>query len=185
MITIPQWLKAYLETIESADQKKIIHAIIGIIIVMTLVTIFYGWRYISVTRTLTRSLRVLNDQREEARILREKMLRVHNQRTAVDQMLAQEPDFKIGGYVAFLLQKLKLSDKKRLEETSQADVQENYRETEVMLKLGDMNMQNLVELLYAIEQKQRIYIKRLEIERSKKQPSSIDVQLAIATLIAS
>jgi hypothetical protein len=48
-----------------------------------------------------------------------------------------------------------------------------------------MNMQNLVELLYAIEQKQRIYIKRLEIERSKKQPSSIDVQLAIATLIAS
>jgi hypothetical protein len=113
------------------------------------------------------------------------MLRVHNQRTAVDQMLAQEPDFKIGGYVALLLQKLKLTDKKRIEETLQTDVQENYRETEIMLKLTDMNMQQLVELLYAIEQKHRIYIKRLEIERSKKQPSSIDVQLAIATLIAS
>ena len=185
MITVPQWIKTYLEKIEATEPKKIFHIIIGIIIAMSLITVFYGWRYITVTRQLNRALRVLNDQREEARILREKMLRVHNQRTAVDQMLAQEPDFKIGGYVALLLQKLKLTDKKRAEETSQTDVQENYRETEIMLKLSDMNMHLLVELLYAIEQKQRIYIKRLEIERSKKQPSSIDVQLAIATLIAS
>lgn len=185
MITIPQWLKAYLETIESTEPKKIFHAIIGIIVGMSLLMLLYGWRYIATTRQLNRAIRVLNDQRDEARALRERMLRVHNQRTAVDQMLAQEPDFKIGGYVALLLEKLKLTDKKRIEETLQTDVQENYRETEIMLKLSDMNMQQLVELLYAIEQKHRIYIKRLEIERSKKQPSSIDVQLAIATLIAS
>lgn len=185
MITIPQWLKGYLETIESTDSKKIIQIIVGIIIGMTVLTLFYGWRYVAVTRNLTRTLRVLNDQREEARILRERMLQVHNQRTAVDQMLAQEPDFKIGGYVALLLQKLRLIDKKKFEETLQADVQENYRETEILLKLTEMNMQNLVELLHAIEQKQRIYIKRLEVERSKKQPSFLDVQIAIATLIQS
>jgi len=182
---IPQWLKSQLETIESMDSKKVFNSIIIFLLAYSLLIILYGWRYISVTQSLKKKLHTLNDNRELARNLREKMLQVQNQRTSVDQMLAQEPNFKIGGYVASLLQKLHLIDKKRIEETSQTDVQDNYRETEIRLGFNDMNMKQVVELLHAIEQKERIYIKRLEIERSKKQISSIDVQVTLATLIQS
>lgn len=184
MTSILHVIKKYLEYIETLDTQKIIQIVIGICLSIGIMWGVYTWRYIAITKKLQKSLNVLNQQREEARILREKMLQVQNQRQSVDRMLEQEKDFKIAGYMTDLLTKLKLSEKKRMAETSQTDVQETYKETEMTLSLIDMNMQQLVELLYAIEQKERLYIKRLEIERSKKQPSSIEVQINIATLIA-
>lgn len=44
-------------------------------------------------------------------------------------------------------------------------------------------MKQLTELLYELEQKKRIYIKKLEIEKSKKTNNSIDVIITIATLL--
>jgi hypothetical protein len=184
MISLPAWLKRWIEAVQDADSKKILQIILGICGVILLLTALYVWRYVSVVSSFKKKIVVINEQREEARVLREKMLQVQNQRTAVDGMLAEEPDFKIGGYVNLTLQKLKLTDKKRMEEATQVDREDNYRETEIAISMVDMNMRQLVELLHEIELKQRIYIKKLEIEKSKKQSGSLEVNLTIATLIS-
>jgi hypothetical protein len=46
-----------------------------------------------------------------------------------------------------------------------------------------MNMQELCELLQALERVQRIFSKSIDIQRSKKIPDAIDVTLVIATLL--
>ena len=183
MISAPTWLKRWIEAIQELDSKKMLIGILSTVGFLFLLTILYVWRYIAVVSNLKKKIATTNEQREEARLLREKMLQVQNQRDAVDKMLTEEPDFKIGGYITAILQKLKLTDKKQIEDTSQVDREDKYRETEVLIGLVDMDMRQVIELLHEIEQKKRIYIKKLEIEKSKKQPNTLEVQLTIATLI--
>ncbi len=59
---------------------------------------------------------------------------------------------------------------------------ENYEERSLEIKFTDITMKELAQLLQDIEQKKRIYSKSLEINVSKKQPHTIDVNLTIATL---
>ena len=82
-----------------------------------------------------------------------------------------------------LLVKLNLRDKEVAEETSTADLEENYRRTELSAKFEDMSMRELTELLQEIEQNSRIATSRLEITQSKKKPRTIEVSLTISTLL--
>ncbi len=45
-----------------------------------------------------------------------------------------------------------------------------------------MNMRELSELLNVLEQNKRVYTKELEVQKSRKSPRAIEVQLTIATL---
>jgi hypothetical protein len=130
-----------------------------------------------------KKIAILNDLREEARSIRATMVQVQTQRPRVNQMLQEEVDFKIGGYFNTVLDKLGLSDCKKTEETSQVDRQDNYRESELIATMTNMNMKQLTELLYELEQKKRIYIKKFDIEKSKKNSKQLEIALIIATLL--
>ena len=101
----------------------------------------------------------------------------------VEETLAKDTDFKIGGYFKNLLTKLNLRDKEIAEETSTSDLEENYRKSELNAKFEDMTMKELTELLQEIEHNSRIAMERLEITKSKKQPKTIEVNLTISTLL--
>ncbi|HXW86614.1 MAG TPA: hypothetical protein VEK38_04705 [Candidatus Bathyarchaeia archaeon] len=125
----------------------------------------------------------INEAREKTRDILEQSLRVSQERAAVDAMMAEDPNFKIGGYFDHVVQQLHLTDKKDTEETAQIDREDGYRETELTARFVDMNMKLIAELLQEIEKTKRIHMKRLDIQKSKKSGNTLDMELVIATLL--
>lgn len=134
------------------------------------------------TSALATTISDLNELREETRILREKAEQVQMQRTAVNEILSKEPDFKIASYFDDTLNSLQLIAKKGKTEIARTDREDNYQETELTAQIVDVNMKQITELLYAIEQTRRIYIKKVDIAKSKK-GSSLELGIVIATLL--
>jgi hypothetical protein len=172
-----------LDQLQHSDSKifkKYMFILLGIIIGLFS---FITWRYYTGVAFYKKKISLLNGIREEARVIRENMVQVQTQRLRVYEMLKEESDFKIAGYFNSVLNTLNLFDSKKTEETSQIDREDNYRESELVASLTNMNMKQLAELLYELEQKKRIYIKKLDIEKSKKSKNQLDVTLIIATLL--
>lgn len=140
-------------------------------------------QYYSTVDYYTRQLNEINMLREEAQTVQEKYVQVQNQREAVDKILAEEPDFKIGGYFNQLLASLNIENKSTNITLTQIDREDNYRESELTVQFINFTMKELTLLLHAIEQKKRIYIKRLEITKSASNHNTIEVTLTIATLL--
>jgi hypothetical protein len=177
----------FLEPIKSfinkTDSKTFSYYIIGYAtgcILLCILIIFYYYRSVG---TLQRKIRNINAAREEVLVILEKDSSVQQQRSMVEETLAKDMDFKIGGYFKNLLIKLNLRDKEVAEETSTADLEENYRKSELSAKFEDMSMRDLTELLQELEQNSRIATNRLEITQSKKKPKTIEVSLTISTLL--
>jgi hypothetical protein len=174
---------AILDQLQHTDRKtfkKYLFILLGIIMGFFL---FITWRYYTNITFYKKKISMLNGIREEVRVIRENMVQVQTQRLRVYEMLQEETDFKIAGYFNNVLNKLNLFDNKKTEETTQIDREDNYRESELVASLTNMNMKQLAELLYELEQKKRIYIKKLDIEKSKKSKKQLDVTLIIATLL--
>lgn len=179
---------AFLEPIKNflnkMDSKTFLYSMIGYISGCTLlfaITIFY---YYSSIHSLQKKIKNLNNAREEEILaILETAELVRQQRLMVEETLAKDTDFKIGGYFKNLLSKLNLKDKEVAEETSTSDLEENYRKSELNAKFEDMTMKDLTELLQEIEQNSRIATERLEITKSKKKPKTIEVNLTISTLL--
>lgn len=177
----------FLEPIKSfinkTDSKKFSYYMIGYAagcVLLCILIIFYYYRSVG---ALQRKIRNINSSREEVLTILEKASDVQQQRSKVEETLAKDMDFKIGGYFKNLLVKLHLKDKEVAEETSTADLEENYRKSELSAKFEDMSMKELTELLQEIEQNSRVATNRLEITQSKKKPRTIEVSLTISTLL--
>ncbi len=172
-------LNDFLQSTDSRDFYKYIAIIIGII---TALVCFLGWRYYSSTRSYLEQIKGINEQREdEIKELFESHERVIMEQKQVDTLLEQDPNFKIGQFFDEILGTLGLTQKSGKKITSHID-RENYRESILTVTFSEMNMQELCELLQALEQAKRIFTKELEIQKSKKTPDTIDVTLVIATL---
>src|SRR6266446_1866450 len=177
----------FLEPIKSfinkTDSKTFFYYTIGYTAACTLLCILIIFYYYRSVGTLQRKIKNINAAREEVLVILEKASSVQQQRLMVEETLAKDTDFKIGGYFKNLLTKLNLKDKEVAEETSTSDLEENYRKSELNAKFEDMTMKELTELLQEIEQNSRIATERLEVTKSKKQPKTIEVSLTISTLL--
>ena len=169
--------------INKTDSKTFFYYIIGYLAGCTLLFALFIFYYYSSIGTLQKKIKNINGAREEALMILEKAALVQQQRLMVEETLAKDTDFKIGGYFKNLLVKLNLKDKEVAEETSTTDLEENYRKSELNAKFEDMTMKELTELLQEIEQNSRIATNRIEITKSKKKPKTIEVNLSISTLL--
>lgn len=165
------------------DSKTFLYSLIGYLGACTLLFTLMIFYYYSSIHSLQKKIKSLNSTREEVLAILETAELVKQQRLMVEETLAKDTDFKIGGYFKNLLIKLNLKDKEIAEETSTADLEENYRKSELNAKFEDMTMKELTELLQEIEHNSRIAMERLEITKSKKQPKTIEVNLTISTLL--
>jgi len=136
-----------------------------------------------------RRMRVLEEQIEETQEQRrdvQKMLatdkRIAQQRDEANALLAQDPGFKIGGYFEKLLTQMNLKNNKVVGDHSHVDHKDGYRENILKVRLVDMDMRQLCELLQAIDDNKRVFTKDLDITTSKKKHKKIDVNLTIATI---
>lgn len=172
-------LNDLLQSIDSRDFIKYLGIIIGII---TACTLFLGWRYYSSTRYYFEQIQEINNQREDTiKELFESHQRIIAEQKEVNSLLEKDPNFKIRGFFDEVLNSLGIAHKRVSESTSNME-RENYRESVLSANFSGMNMQELCELLQALEQAKRIFTKEIDIQRSKKVPDTIDATLVIATL---
>jgi hypothetical protein len=178
-----EFIKKFQAYINNLDETRFYQYMLGFLISIGLITASLMFNYYRTTSKLKRELNALNETRDEVRILLDKAQHVKKEQKEVDEIIAQDPNFKIAGYFEDVLTNLNLQDKKdkNLEVTSPAQ-EGRYQESVLNARFSAMTMQQLTELLKTIDQNKRIFTKELEITASNKTPNTIDVSLTIATL---
>ncbi|HEV2601522.1 MAG TPA: hypothetical protein VGT41_04435 [Candidatus Babeliales bacterium] len=169
--------------IDNLDEQTFYKYLLGVIAIITVIVVMLCFRYYSKVDTAIKKIENINELRDDLQRTLSKYQRVAKQRAQVDIMLTESASFKIENYFNKLLEQLHLSiaEKKIGFEHSQID-QSEYRERILKAKLTNMNMKETCELIDAIEKNTRVFIKELELLKSKKQPNMLDVNLTIATL---
>lgn len=173
-------IRDFLENLDSKDFFKYIGITIAIILFFVNIMIY---RFYSNVNYYKKQIQALNMQREEISELLEKAALIKEQKQEVNAILEAEPNFKIEGYFIKVLEILGLSNKQvSTTVTTQERGEQNYNESSLTAKFTDINMKELCELLNVFEQNKRIYTKALEIQKTRKSPQTLEVQLTIATL---
>lgn len=169
--------------IEGLERKDFYKYLIIVLAVVFFLVGFFVFRFYRNMSALRIRIDDVNEIREEkVRSILKRMDSVERQRKQVNDILAKEKDFLIAGYFDDLLSQQRLVDNRTEESTSIIELGNDYREVVLRARFVGMTMKQLCELLDAIEKKERVYAKSLEIIRSTKTPETIDVNMTIATL---
>lgn len=140
------------------------------------------YRHSSQITLLQKKIRRVNQQREEAQKILQQNLNVMQQQQSVNEILAQEPQFKIMQYFVQVINELNLKQFNTKEPGLNSDnIDNNYAEDKLVAGFSGIDMKQLCDLLNRIEKNERIYTKEITITKSLKTPT-IDVILIIATL---
>ena len=151
-------------------------------LIVGLILFFY---YSSVSRW-QQKIEEINEMRQEAKSVLNKAVRVQKDRAQVMALLEEDPNFKIREYMQGLFERvgISLQDNISLQTSvSTTTTQDGYREDLATYQLVGITMRQLTELLNEIEENKRVYIKDLEISKSKKVPHTIDVDIKVATMM--
>lgn len=173
-------LQAHITALDEKSWYKYL-AIVGALFIILLATILFFY-YRSVSHW-EQKIATVNEERIEAKRLLDKAQRVRKERSEVAALLEEEPNFKIKQYMQDVFDKLGIRANVSVERgavvTSRDD---NYSETEVPYTISGITMKHLTELLKELDENKRIFIKDLDISKSKKVPRTIDVDIKVATL---
>ncbi|MCX5925528.1 MAG: hypothetical protein NT124_04530 [Candidatus Dependentiae bacterium] len=151
---------------------------VGIVFMLHAAILF---NHYTIINELTKNIDAINELREEkVQPLLARTKNVRKQKEQVDALLAQDPDFKLEGYIKDQLASLHL--KPQTQQPSQTVREEKYLETIVNIKLVDITTQQIAQFLEIIEGNQRIKLNSIEIVKSKKKPNTIEVSLTVAAL---
>lgn len=154
-------------------------AFLGILILVSGIIVYT--HFTTITR-LSAELKKVNKQRTVTQEILLKNKEVLAQQEAVKAILAEEPNFYIGQYFTELLRSQNLQSNLTKEpERSDSDIGNGFTEHKLAVTFSRLNMKLLTELLYKIEQNQRVYTKELKIIKNIKD-GLLDVTLIIATL---
>ena len=177
---IKKILNKIIDFIDTLD-NKIFYRYAGVFFVVILAsTLFMLYRYQSNVRTNQIQMKKVNRLRIEIRDILDKNQQVEEQRAEVDEILEQDPYFKIKKFFNETLKKLGITSDTITTSESINSTNHDYLDIGASSKLTNLSTQELTELLQAIEQNKRVHIKSLEI--TQKKPGTIDVNLTIATL---
>lgn len=172
-------IKEFILSLERRQWWYYFAAYIGIVLLFMVVSIY--WFYSSMS-DLEQRMKNVNRARAKTQTILQKYELVRQQQDEVAAILAKEKGFKIGEYFAAVSNDLGLARfaTKPAEVSEPQDVTADYEEVKLDASFNDINMKQLVDLLYTIEQKERISTKELVISKAKNR--TLDVTLVIATL---
>ncbi len=131
---------------------------------------------------LEAKLKRVNQQRDEVRSILQEHALINQQRAAVDAILAKDKNFKLPQYFDLLTKHLGLFGYMSKEPVvSEHDLNNGYDEVQLDSAFKDLDIKQVTDLLYKIEQNDRVYTKEIALAKSPKAPK-LDVSLVIATL---
>jgi type II secretory pathway component PulM len=151
----------------------ILFAVIGAIL-------FY---YFTVTAKWQQQIENINETRLEVKRLLDRAERVQKERTHVMKLLEEDPNFKIKEYIQGLLEQIGIAGNVSAQNVAPTTTDDNYQVDVATYQLLGITMKQLTELLNELENNKRVFVKELDISKSKKVPRTIDVGITIATIM--
>jgi len=156
------------------------------VIISGIILIFGTLLYtqLKAVRRYKREMVSINNERMHIKEILEKNELLKKQQKRAKEILAQNKNFFLTEYIENLAKQLKLNLKAY--PITVIDLEnlrsQGYEEVRMEAELINLNMKQVVDLLHELEQNNIIDIKRVEITKSKKQPTTIDLALTISTL---
>ncbi len=177
-------IESFLATQNSSMFRNYILVYIGTFSVLCGGLIFY---YNYRTAAMIKNIRTLNTKRVQVQELLSKELTIREQQNLVDELIQQDKNFLIMHYFETIAEQLnltnKLQEKPRLTTNEPAMLKsKGYSELILEIKLDDLNMWQVTQLLEELEKNKRVYIKNLELESNPDTPPTVSLLLTIATL---
>lgn len=167
------------------SEKNFIHFIVIFLAFVAGLCGVIIYKYYSSSSDQIKQIRTINNLRTEAKDLLERNLAIKKQQEKVDEILNKDKNFKIINYFDTLTKELRLNnyinEKSKQINISDVESKQNYSEIRLSVKIQNINMKQLTGLLEKIENNERVFIKKLDINKSEKLPA-IDADLTIATL---
>lgn len=173
-------LYAYIYLLDRNDFYKNIAIFIGVnILTFVLFMLILSSNFSSYSN----ALQEMYKREEETKKLLERLTNVKKQSEEINNLLKQEPSFRIKNFFDDALKKLNLTRyQKRDADVTEEDVLKGkYTEVRLNSLIYGIDTRQLCDLLQTLEEKSRIYMKELVIT---KKGSFIDVNITIATLTA-
>lgn len=173
-------LKNFIEELEEKTLYQYFAGVVGIVIILSALFMFMGYRKQS---NLKREIISMNRMRGEARDLLSKHATLSQRKGEVDDILAQDPTFKIKEYFLQIVEELNLTSNssKDSELSSPQDLKNGYSETKLDSSFSGITMQQLCDLMFRLEKNRRVFIKEISISKNFSRPT-LEVTLVIATL---
>ncbi|HBR70533.1 TPA: hypothetical protein DIC20_03550 [Candidatus Dependentiae bacterium] len=170
------------------DKKNFNHILIGSISgIIILFGLFLYLQFHEVRRLKREMIKVNNERMQTKEILEQNEI-LKKQQKEVEELIAQDKQFKyIKQEFLKIIDTLNLKNNLKTDPTPVTKELEHlrsqgYEEVQLDIELTKLNMRQLTELLIELEKNKRINIKRLEIAKSKNEPT-VEVQpLVISTI---
>ena len=179
MMLMFQKITAYLSDLTDKEFKRyivIFFASLGIIL------LFGTYRYYRSVFDLKKQMKRINITRTEVQGLLTKYDQIKKQKETVDALLNQDKSFWIKRYFDDTLKKLDISHMLTKEpDIIETDLKEGYTEITLSANFARIDSQQMAELLNELEQKKRIYIKKLDITKARNS-NTLSFVIIIATL---
>lgn len=170
------------EFFASLEERTFYYYVGGFLVLMFLFSCGIVYYVYSSTSDLMNDIEAINEERSSVvRGLLEKGKRIKAKQKEINKMLAEDPTFKIGGEFNELCKKNSITPIRL--KTSQTDLDDSYQESMVTAEFDGISMKQLLEFLQVIEKIERMYVKQLDIGKSKNTSGSLDVKMIVATLL--
>jgi hypothetical protein len=136
-------------------------------------------------RFFKKEMTAINVNRTRIKEILEKNEQIKMQQKRAEEILAKDKQFKPKEYLEILLNKLQLMSNLKSSQLNTNDLEklraQGYEEVRIEFELININTKQLVDLLSELEKNDRIDIKKVEITKTKQQPT-ISAILIISTL---
>lgn len=173
-------VEQFFATLQTKDFKRGIFVLLGIVLVCCLGLLY---RHFSQISRLKKEIASLNKRRrDEIQPLLTRYELVKKQKAQVESILEKDPQFKINEFIDAVLEKLQLTKFKAKDpEFSQQELENGYTENQLYVSLAGVNIQQVVQFLYSVEENERVYTKDIELYKPES-GGTINANIRVATL---
>lgn len=172
-------IRDYIKEMDESEYYKYFGAFIGaLLLLIGLLSYFHYSR----VRAYKSDLKMLETQRKQTQKILADYKSVTAQKEKVEDILAQNKDFRIGEAYQTVLEKLGLM-LRQTDKTAPTEGETISGKTEIYVSshLNGLSMKQLTDLLFQIANIPQMYVKDLVIKKNPTMPA-VDVDITVATL---
>lgn len=171
-----------LQDIYQLSNKIFIQIIIIIIFLIILISGFFIYRFYSKKHTLISDVKKIYELKNKTGQLIEEKKSIEKEKDNIIQIINEDINFKPIQFFDNVLEELRLKNYLDTQKVSLKNIENSeYEEVNLDVYLKSLNTKQMVELIKAIENNKRVYIKNLNIIKTPK-IANIDISMTITTL---
>lgn len=174
-----QKITGFLSELSDKEIKRYSIVVLGLV---TALLLLGTYNYYRSAEQIKKQIKRMNSTRKDVKALLGKYDQIKKQKAKVDELINQDKAFKLKRHFDDIIKSLDIPYLLEKEPTPvENETKKGYKEISLTASFHRANMKQLAELLSKIEQNKRVYIKKLDITKSKHS-ATLSFVIVIATL---